>query len=71
MRRRTVLAMPLAAMPLAARSNFTLRLSVRVEPFFPGLTLAGTDQKGRRARAIRAFEFGDWRAAEREGDYGS
>src|SRR6476620_33137 len=39
MRRRTVLAMPLATSPGAGKSP-ALRLSIRVEPLFPGLPLA-------------------------------
>ena len=40
-----------------------LKLSVRVEPLFPGLTLAQQIEKV-AAAGYQAFEFGDWRAAD-------
>ena len=39
------------------------RLSVRVEPLFPGLPLATQVQKVAEA-GYQGFEFGDWRAAD-------
>jgi hydroxypyruvate isomerase len=49
-----------AAMP-AAQSG--LRLSVRVEPLFPGLTLEQQIAKIAEA-GYQAYEFGDWRASD-------
>ena len=40
-----------------------LRLSVRVEPLFPGLTLPQQIENVARA-GYQGFEFGDWRAAD-------
>ena len=59
MLRRTVLALPLAAWA----KPLPLRLSVRVEPLFPGMTLEA--QLDRVAAAgYPGFEFGDWRAVD-------
>lgn len=62
MRRRTLLAsslLPVAAAPKSGR----LRLSIRVEPLFPGLSL---DRQLERVAAAGypGYEFGDWRAAD-------
>jgi hydroxypyruvate isomerase len=54
--RRAMLAMPLSA--LAAPS--TPRLSVRVEPIFPGLSLPAQLERVAEA-GYHGFEFGDWR----------
>lgn len=60
MLRRTALTLPLAAW---AKAPLPLRLSIRVEPLFPGLTLEA--QLGRVAAAgYPGFEFGDWRASD-------
>lgn len=61
MLRRSVLALPFGA--AAARRPLPLRLSVRVEPLFPGLPLATQVEKV-AAAGYQAFEFGDWRAAD-------
>jgi hydroxypyruvate isomerase len=62
MRRRTLLQMPvLAAMAQTQRPG--LKLSIRVEPLFPGLTLAKQVERTAEAR-YQGFEFGDWRAAD-------
>ena len=61
MRRRTLIATPLASALSAARPG-GLRLSVRVEPLFPGLTLPAQVEKV-AAAGYHGFEFGDWRAA--------
>ncbi|MBK5291871.1 MAG: TIM barrel protein [Acidobacteriia bacterium] len=60
MLRRSLLLAPLAAFPASAAG---LRLSVRVEPLFPGLTLARQIQQV-AAAGYQGFEFGDWRAAD-------
>ena len=62
MRRRTLLALPFAASAQPAPGR-GLRLSVRVEPLFPGLTLAQQITKVAEAQ-YPGFEFGDWRAAD-------
>ena len=61
-RRRTFLQLPAwAALSPAKSAGF--RLSVRVEPLFPGLSLP--QQMERVAAAgYPGFEFGDWRAAD-------
>ena len=59
MLRRTLLALPLAG--LARTGSF--RLSVRVEPLFPGLTLLQQIAKVADA-GYPGFEFGDWRAVD-------
>jgi len=52
------------ALPLAATAKpLPLRLSIRVEPLFPGMTLeAQLDQVA--AAEYPGFEFGDWRAVD-------
>lgn len=55
--------MPLVSTMLAARPAGALRLSVRVEPLFPGLTLPAQVEKV-AAAGYQGFEFGDWRAAD-------
>jgi hydroxypyruvate isomerase len=62
MRRRTLLTLPLAAVP-AKTAPLPLRLSVRVEPLFPGLTLAEQIRKVASA-GYQGYEFGDWRAQD-------
>jgi hydroxypyruvate isomerase len=61
MRRRTALAFPLAL--LAAKRPLPLKLSVRVEPLFPGLALTAQVEKAAEA-GYQGFEFGDWRAVD-------
>jgi hydroxypyruvate isomerase len=62
MRRRTLLEVPAwAALRAATRAGF--RLSVRVEPLFPGLSLARQMEKVAEAK-YEGFEFGDWRAQD-------
>ncbi len=60
MRRRSLFLAPLAALPAQAPR---LRLSVRVEPLFPGLTLARQIEQVAEA-GYQGFEFGDWRASD-------
>ena len=60
MRRRSLLAMPLVSTMLAARPAGALRLSVRVEPLFPSLTLPAQVERV-AAAGYQGFEFGDWR----------
>jgi len=60
MRRRNFVSLPLAAAPAVA-GTLPFRLSVRVEPLFPGLPLADQIRKVAEA-GYQAFEFGDWRA---------
>ena len=60
MLRRTALALPLA---FAAGRTLPWRLSVRVEPLFPGLPLLAQIEKVAEA-GFPGFEFGDWRAAD-------
>ena len=67
MRRRTLLAMPLAASSGAGKTP-VLRLSIRVEPLFPGLPLANQIERVAEA-GYQGFEFGDWRAADRKADH--
>jgi hydroxypyruvate isomerase len=62
MLRRNVLALPAAA-ALGQRAPGGFRLSVRVEPLFPGRTLEAQMEKVAEAR-YEGFEFGDWRAAD-------
>jgi hydroxypyruvate isomerase len=60
--RRAALAIPLAA-ALAVGRAAQFKLSVRVEPVFPGLSLP--EQLERVAEAgYQGFEFGDWRAQD-------
>ena len=54
--------MPWAAVSLRARP-LPLRLSVRIEPLFPGLALPVQVEKV-AAAGYQGFEFGDWRAAD-------
>lgn len=61
MRRRTLLQLPIAALAQVRPSGF--RLSVRVEPLFPGLTLSAQIEKIAGA-GYAGFEFGDWRAQD-------
>ena len=62
MLRRSLLRMPFVAC-LARAERAGLKLSVRVEPLFPGLPLPA--QIGKVAEAgYDGFEFGDWRAAD-------
>ena len=60
MTRRAVLA---SASALAALTSTRLKLSIRVEPLFPGLPLARQIEKV-AAAGYQGFEFGDWRAAD-------
>jgi hydroxypyruvate isomerase len=62
MRRRTLLQMPVLA-AMAQTQRLGLKLSIRVEPLFPGLTLAKQVERTAEAR-YQGFEFGDWRAAD-------
>jgi hydroxypyruvate isomerase len=62
MHRRALLALPFLT-PAGFAKPPAMRLSIRVEPLFPGLTLA--QQLERVAAAGYAgYEFGDWRAAD-------
>ena len=61
MRRRTLLTLPAAA--LATTQPAAFRLSVRVEPLFPGLPLPRQMEKVAEAK-YQGFEFGDWRAQD-------
>ena len=62
MHRRTVLKTLLATSLVQAKpSNF--KLSVRVEPLFPSLTLPQQMEKVAMA-GYDGFEFGDWRAPD-------
>ncbi len=62
MLRRTLLQLPFLA--YAARAKRAgLKLSVRVEPLFPGLALAAQIEKVAEA-GYDGFEFGDWRASD-------
>ena len=54
--------MPFAAY-LARAKRAGLKLSVRVEPLFPGMALAAQIEKVAEA-GYDGFEFGDWRAAD-------
>lgn len=64
MNRRTILKLPaLAAVSKAGAADARFRLSVRVEPLFPGLPLPQQMEKVAEAR-YQGFEFGDWRAAD-------
>ena len=62
MLRRSLFAVPFLTRLLRAKQR-ELRLSVRVEPLFPGLTLAQQIEKV-AAAGYQAFEFGDWRVAD-------
>lgn len=59
MNRRALFPLPLLALAKAP----AMRLSVRVEPLFPGLTLATQLEKVAEA-GYQGYEFGDWRAAD-------
>lgn len=62
MNRRTLFAVSLA--PRAALSrNPNLRLSIRVEPLFPGMALPKQLERV-AAAGYHGYEFGDWRAAD-------
>ncbi len=61
-RRRTVLELPFAA-ALAQAKGDGFKLSVRVEPVFPKLSLAERIQRVAQA-GYQGFEFGDWRAED-------
>ncbi len=61
MLRRTLIQLP-ALSALAQNSPAGFKLSVRVEPLFPGLDLAGQMERVAEA-GYQGFEFGDWRAA--------
>ena len=58
MHRRALLHLPL----LALAKTTAMKLSVRVEPLFPGLTLTTQLEKVAKA-GYHGYEFGDWRAA--------
>ena len=60
--RRTVLQLPAAAGFSQVRPA-GLRLSVRVEPLFPGMSLPRQMEKVAEA-GYPGFEFGDWRAQD-------
>jgi hydroxypyruvate isomerase len=60
--RRAVLAAPFAA-ALAAGRPTAPKLSVRVEPVFPGLGLPAQLERV-AAAGYQGFEFGDWRAQD-------
>ena len=62
MRRRALLQLPVLA-SFAQRNTAGFKLSVRVEPLFPKLSLAAQMEKVAEA-GYQGFEFGDWRAAE-------
>jgi len=62
MRRRTFLQLTGGAALLPAKPA-SFQLSVRVEPLFPGMTLAQRMQKVADA-GYPGFEFGDWRAED-------
>jgi hydroxypyruvate isomerase len=59
MHRRALFPLPLLALAKAP----ALRLSIRVEPLFPGLTLAAQLERV-AAAGYQGYEFGDWRAAD-------
>jgi hydroxypyruvate isomerase len=62
MRRRTLLQLPAWAMLLPAKTS-GFKLSVRVEPLFPGMSLEQRMRKVAEA-GYQGFEFGDWRAED-------
>ena len=68
MRRRTLLQMP--ALGLAQTKPGAFKLSVRVEPVFPKLSLPQQMEKVAEAR-YQGFEFGNWRAAAEAGGPGT
>src|SRR5262249_49902565 len=65
--RRTLLQLPawvIAGAPaLLPAKSASFRLSVRVEPLFPGMSLAQRMHKVAEA-GYQGFEFGDWRAED-------
>ncbi|MCX6589891.1 MAG: TIM barrel protein [Acidobacteria bacterium] len=63
MQRRTLLSLPAAGALASTPSRPRLKLSVRVEPLFPSLTLPAQIEKVAEA-GYQGFEFGDWRAAD-------
>ena len=64
MLRRSLLQIPVVACLANANAKRAgLKLSVRVEPLFPGLTLSRQVEKVAEA-GYDGFEFGDWRAAD-------
>jgi len=62
MLRRDVLKLP-ASLALSLQQRAGLKLSVRVEPLFPGLSLEAQMEKVAEA-GYQGFEFGDWRAQD-------
>lgn len=62
MRRRTLLSLPLAA-AAAQPPRPRVRLSIRVEPLFPGLDLPSQLERVAEA-GYHGYEFGDWRAQD-------
>ena len=58
-----MLALPLAAAAQRTRAAAGLRLSVRVEPLFPGLLLSQQITKVAEAQ-YHGFEFGDFSALD-------
>ena len=48
---------------MSAAAAGKMKLSVRVEPLFPGLTLAAQLERV-AAAGYQGYEFGDWRAAD-------
>jgi hydroxypyruvate isomerase len=64
MLRRAFLQTPIAA-ALAPPKRHGFKLSVRVEPLFPNLSLEQQIEKVAEA-GYEGFEFGDWRAADAE-----
>lgn len=60
--RRAILALPAMA-ALASASTRSPKLSVRVEPLFPGLLLARQLERVAEA-GYQGYEFGDWRAQD-------
>src|SRR5262245_1596944 len=58
MRRRSLLQLPLLQAQVQSQPA-RFKLSVRVEPLFPGLPLEAQIQKVAEA-GYHAFEFGDW-----------
>jgi hydroxypyruvate isomerase len=62
--RRTLLQLPaLAALGHVRAAPSRFKLSVRVEPLFPGLSLPQQMEKVAEAK-YQGFEFGEWRAAD-------
>jgi hydroxypyruvate isomerase len=61
MMRRALLQLPALAFAQSRQPGF--KLSVRVEPLFPGLRLAAQIEKVAEA-GYQGYEFGDWRGAD-------